>query len=78
MNFKGSVKAKYSNGKWYVGCNKNLFCAEGDSKSEAEDKAYSMWLAHVEAGDYEEAETVSMKDAKPVSLTSSINKAIRG
>ena len=78
MNFKDSIKYKYVNGKWYAACNKGLFSTEGDSKPEAEDKAYSMWLAHVENGDYDEAETFSVKGAAPVSLKGSINKAIRG
>ncbi|QDP67508.1 MAG: hypothetical protein Unbinned5350contig1004_15 [Prokaryotic dsDNA virus sp.] len=76
-NFKQSMKYKYVNGKWYAVCNKKLFCTEGDSKSEVEDKAYNMWLAHVDAGDYEESETVSIKDSKPVSLSESISKAIK-
>ena len=78
MNFKESIKTKYASGKWYVSCNKDLFCVEGDSKPEAEDKAYSLWLAHFDAGDYDEAETFSVKGAEPVSLSGSINKAIRG
>jgi hypothetical protein len=78
MNFKDSIKYKYSNGKWYAACNKGLFRTEGDSRGEAESKAYSMWLAHLESGDYDEAETFSVKGAAPVSLKGSINKAIRG
>jgi hypothetical protein len=78
MNFKDSMKYKYVNGKWYAACNKNLFCTEGDSKPEAEDKAYSMWLAHLDNGDYDEAETFSVKGADPVSLKYAIDKAIRG
>jgi len=75
-NFKDSIKYKYSNGKWYAACNKGLFCTEGDTKPEAEDKAYSLWLAHLDNGDYDEDETFSVKDFEPVSLKSSINKAI--
>jgi len=78
MNFKESIRTKYANGKWYVSCNKDLFCVDGDSKSEAEDKAYTLWLAHFDSGDYDEAETFSVKGASPVSLSGSINKAIRG
>jgi hypothetical protein len=76
MNFKESIKTKYQNNQWYVSCNKNLFCVKGDTKPEAEDKAYSLWLAHFENGDYDEAETFSVKDLEPVSLKGSINKAI--
>lgn len=78
MNFKGSIKYKYVNGKWYAACNKNLFCTEGNTKPEAEGKAYSLWLAHFDNGDYDEAETFSVKNLEPVSLKGSINKAIRG
>ena len=78
MNFKNSIKYKYSSGKWYAACNKSLFCTEGDSRGEAEDKAYSLWLVHFDAGDYDEAETFSVKDLEPVSLKYAIDKAIRG
>jgi len=78
MNFKDSIKTKYQNNQWYVSCNKNLFFVIGDTKHEAEGKAYSLWLSHFENGDYDEAETFSVKDLEPVSLKGSINKAIRG
>tara|TARA_R100000951_G_C2578930_1_gene161289 strand:+ start:166 stop:405 length:240 start_codon:yes stop_codon:yes gene_type:complete len=77
-NFKDSIKTKYQNNQWYVSCNKNLFFVMGDTKPEAEGEAYSLWLAHFDAGDYDENETFSVKDLEPVSLKGSINKAIRG
>lgn len=76
-SFKQSVQIRYSGKVWFVVCKKKLFCIGNAIKSIAEAEAEIQWQKHVDAGDYEKVETVSMKDAKPVSLTSSINKAIK-
>ena len=75
-NFKQSVQIRYSGKTWFVVCKEKLFCIGNAIKSIAEAEAEIQWQKHVDAGDYEKVETVSMRDAKPVSLTSSINKAL--
>lgn len=77
-NFKGSIQTKYHKKQWFVVCKQGLFSVKNDSKQKAEAEALIEWQKHIDAGDYDKVETVSMKDAKPVSLTSSINKALKG
>lgn len=76
MNFKQAVQTRYNGKSWFVVCKKGLFSVKNAAKADAESEALIEWQKHVDAGDYDEVETVSMKGAKPVSLTSSINKAL--
>jgi hypothetical protein len=76
VNFKDSIQYRYRRKEWFVICKEGLFSVKDDSKQRAEDKAKVEWQKHVDAGDYDKVETVSIKAAEPVSLAASINKAL--
>lgn len=75
-NFKQSVQTRWNGNSWFVVCKKGLFSVKNAVKADAENEAKIAWQDHVDAGDYDEVETVSMKAAKPVNLATSINKAL--
>lgn len=75
-NFKQSVQTRWNGKSWFVVCKKELFSVKNTVKADAEKEALIQWQKHVDADDYDEVETVSIKDNKPVSLSESINKAL--